>query len=79
MTSIARSLAGITWFLFRTVGVRMIVFAALGLPIYGGISGFVEMLDELSAPSAAVRMITAQQRTARIAPTTVAMRMNHYR
>lgn len=77
MTSIARSLAGIAWFLFRTVGVRMIVFAALGLPVYGGISGFVGMLDELSAPSATVRMVTSQQ--TRSALRAAAMTMNHYR
>lgn len=77
MTSIARSLAEITWFLFRTFGVRMLVFAALGLPIYGGISGFLGMFDELSAPSATVRMITAQQ--VRSTPQTVALSMNHYR
>lgn len=77
MTSITRSLAEITWFLFRTFGVRILVFAALGLPIYGGISGFVGMLDELSAPSPMARMITVHQ--ARSAPQTVGLTMNYYR
>lgn len=77
MTSIARSFAEITWFLVRTFGVRIIVFAALGLPALGGISGFLGMFDELSAPSATVRMITAHQ--VRSAPQSFAVTMNHYR